>query len=77
MVTVIFGQHGACDVDLAAANVGMKVDGAGHDHLPAKVKFLLDALLFARSMHQFSIADEQIPFLAIDLIGRIVDSSAG
>ena len=37
MGPVVLRQQGAGDINLAAADVGVRVDGAGHDHLTAQI----------------------------------------
>ena len=48
---MVLGQHGAGDVDLAAADVSVQIDGARHDHLPGDVVLAFDAVVRARCGH--------------------------
>ncbi len=75
--TVVFWQHHTGDIDLTAANVGMHVDGTCHHDLATEVVFLAYFLVMVRTFDNTTITYIDIHDFAIDLMGRIVDFTAG
>ena len=73
---VVLGQHHAPDRHLAAADVGVRVDGAGHDHPAAQVVLLVDARVRVAG-DDHAVADVDVADLAVHAVGRVVDPSAG
>src|SRR5690606_37694932 len=73
VAAMILGQHEAGDVDLAAADMGVHVDGAGHDDLAAQVVFLRHGFAVGRRCDDAAVTDKNVHDLAIDLVRRIVD----
>lgn len=69
---VIFRQQGASDVDLAAADMGMQVDGAGHHHAPGEVDFRIDHRIRAGVGDDMAILNVKIAHQAVDAMGGIV-----
>ena len=75
-VAVIFRQHGARDIDLAPADVGMNVYRTGHDDAPGQIDFAIDARPCRRCCDDATGIHEQVAHFAIDPVGRVVDPSA-
>ncbi len=62
---VLLGQHHPGDVDLAAADMAVQVDAAGHDHLAGEVDHLVRAAV-GRRRHDPPVLDPQVHDLAVD-----------
>ena len=75
VVLVVLRHQRARDRDLAAADVGVRVDGARHDDLAAEVVLLVDAR-FRRRGHDAAVGDVDVAHLAVHAIGRVVQFSA-
>ena len=76
VAAVDVGQHGAREIDLAAADMRVQVDGAGHRDLAGHVVGAIDALAVARPIDDAPVADEQIAHHVVDPVGRVDDARA-
>ena len=72
---VLRHQH-AGDGDLAAADVGVRVDAAGHDDAAVEVIFRDRPARWSRR-HDAAVADVDVANLAVDAVAGIVDLAAG
>ena len=75
MLVILRHQHPA-DRHLAAADVRVRVDGAGHDDAAVQRVFLT-TLLVGIGGDDAAVADIDIADDAVDAVGRVVDFSAG
>ena len=73
---VVFWQHHARDVDLAAANVSMDIDRASHHHTPTDVGHNVGLSAVHWRADDFSVTDVQVANVAVHSVLRIVNSSA-
>ena len=73
---MIFGKHRACDVDLAAADVGMQVDRARHDDASGEIVLAINGRPWRRRRDNAAGVHEQIAHFAIDSVSGIVDPAA-
>src|SRR5690606_36981444 len=69
------GQHQARQVHLAAADVGVQVDAAGHHHAAGEVVFGVDLVLRVQG-DDAAVADADVAELAVDAVGGVVDAPA-
>src|SRR5665648_209505 len=72
---MVLGQKHAGDGHLTAADMGMRVDGAGHDHLAAHVIGLV-GLSVGHAGKDFAVLHIDVAHLARHLIRGIVDLAA-
>ena len=73
---VVLGHQHARDVDLAAADVGVQVDAAGHDDAAVQRILLID-LRFGGGRDDAAVRDVDVAHLAVDAVRGIVDFAAG
>ena len=73
---MVFGHHHAGDGHLAAADMGVGVDGAGHHDLAFEIVRLVDAGV-GLGCDDLSVLDINVADLAAHFIGGVVDFSAG
>ncbi len=73
---MVLGQHRAGDVELSAADVGVHVDGTGHDHPAGQVVVVVDRFIGGRGGDDPPVAQIQIADLAVHAVGGIVDPAA-
>ena len=76
MGAMLLGQHHPRDVDLAAADMAVHVDPAGHHDLAGELDHLVRPAV-GRRRHDAAVLDPQIHHLAVDAVERIVDRAAG
>ena len=74
---VVLGQQHAADGDLAAADVAVRIDGAGHDDAAAERILLIDARAGRRRRDDAAVLGVNIADLAVDPVHRVIDFSAG
>ncbi len=72
---VVFGDQHAGDGHLAAADMGVRVDGACHHHAAFQIVGLRHAPV-GRSRHDLAVLDIDVANLAAHLVGGVVDLSA-
>ena len=73
---VVLGDHHAGDGHLAAADMGVRVDGAGHHH-PALHVVVLRHAPVGRRGHDLSVLDIDVADLAAHFVGGVIDFAAG
>ncbi len=73
---VILRDHHAGDGHLAAADMGVRVDGAGHHHAALHVVGLCHAPV-GRCPHDPPVLDIDVADLAAHLVGGVIDFAAG
>ncbi len=73
---VVLGQQQAGDVQLAAADVGVQVDGAGHHHLAGEIDLGVDDGVGAGIGDDAAVRHKEIPHHAVDAVGRVVEATA-
>ena len=75
---MVFRQQVAGDGDLAAANMGVHVDGAGHDDLAPAVEFLIRLRSVSLMMGDDApVTHEDVADFAIDAMRGVVNLAAG
>ena len=72
---VVFGDQHAGDGHLAAADMGVRIDGACHHHAAFQIVGLRHAPV-GRSRHDLAVLDIDVANLAAHLVGGVVDLSA-
>ena len=73
---LVLREHGAGNVDLAPADMGVQIDGPGHDQLAGEVIGALRSLPGGRRGEDLSIAQIEVADLAVDPLRRVVQSAA-
>ena len=73
---VIFGHQHAGDGHLAAADMGVRVDGAGHHHAAFQIVGLRHAPV-GRGSDDLAVLDIDVADLAAHLVGGVIDFAAG
>ena len=76
VLDVVLGQQHAGDGHLAAADMGVRVDGARHHHAALDVVFSRDATV-RRGGHDLAVLDIDVANLAAHLVDGVVDFAAG
>ena len=75
MADVVLGKQHAGDRHLAAADVGMRIDAAGHDDPAMQRVFLID-LRVRLGRDDAAILDEDVANFAVDAVCGVVDFAA-
>ena len=73
---VILGKHGAGDVHLAAADMGVQIDRTSHHDHAARIDLLVNLRGGTRVHDDATVLDEDIAHLALHPVGRVDDGSA-
>ena len=76
VLDVVLWQQHAGDGHFAAADMRVRVDGAGHHHTAFQVVALVDAHARARRGNDLPVLDEDVAHLAAHLVGRVIDFAA-
>ncbi len=77
IVLVVLRQHHTADGHLAAADVAVRIDGAGHDDTAVKRILPIDARAGWRRSDDAAVLGVDVAHLAVDPIHRVIDFSAG
>ena len=75
MVRVVFGQQHARQIHLAAADVGVDVDAAGHDHTAADIVGLCDRVGVDRRRHDTVRTEVQRSNFSVNTVCGVVDAT--
>ncbi len=73
---MVLRQHGARDVDLAAADMGVQVDRTGHDDHAGHVDFLVDPGRRPRVGDDAAVLHKDVAHFLAHAVSRIDDGSA-
>ena len=73
---MVFRQQRPRDIDLAAADMGVHVDSAGHDDAPPAIDFLGDSFLGRGRRNDTAVPHEDVLHHAVDAMLRIIDTTA-
>src|SRR6188768_2048612 len=76
VLLVILRHQRAGDGHLAATDVGVRVDGAGHDYAAAQVILLVDTRL-GGGRHDAAVHDIDVANLSVHIVRGVVDLAAG
>ena len=76
MAAMVLGHQGAGEIHLAAGDMAVDVDAAGHDDLAGEIEALIDADIGAGSAADAPVTDIEIRRLAAPLVGGIEDAPA-
>lgn len=73
ILAVVLRQQRPRNVQFAAADVRMQVDGAAHHHAAGEIDVAIDSRIRPWCGHDAAILDIEIADLAIDAVRRVVD----
>ena len=73
---MVLGHHRAGEVDLAAGDMAVDVDAAGHDDLAREVEALIDADIGPGRCGDAAVADMEIRHLAAPFVAGVEDAPA-
>ncbi len=73
---MVFGQHSARDIHLAAADMGVQIYRARHHDPAGNIVLAVHPLAGSGRGDNSAVANEYVAHLAVDLIGRVVDFAA-